>query len=106
MRQLHAASLRLPRSFHPHERLKNDHLFRHPEVLRHLPQLAQALLHSLVHVHQQGAGEVLGLPLEQAAEARVVAYPQVVAGVQQPVPYGVGLSPRVASERPAARPRR
>ena len=50
-------------------------------VLRHLPELVQVLLHSLSRIDEKGSGEVLGLPLERAAQARVVTCPQMIAGM-------------------------
>ena len=64
-----------------------------PEVLRHLPRLCEPRARSLLRVHEQGAREVLGLPLESLGQAGMEAYPEVVAGVQKPVPDGVGRHP-------------
>ncbi len=59
-------------------RLKPDELFRHPEVLRHLPGAGQPFVFRLLPVHQQGVGEVVGLPLLLAAQHRVLVHLQLI----------------------------
>ena len=68
-------------------------LIWHPEVLRHLPRIDEPLRQCLLGVDEQRMRKVLRLPLVTHGDVRVLAEPEVIAGVEQPVSDGVGDHP-------------
>ena len=70
-----------------------DQFIGHPEVLRHLPGVDEPLRQRLLVVDKQRASEILCLPLVAHGNVRVLAEPDVIAGMEEAVADGMGDHP-------------